>query len=63
MAQLTRDRLAESEEAVNRLFYDTIFNILLMSKDEVNKHKSFEIISNMVNSDSQRTKLVEQHCF
>ena len=51
--------MAESEEAVNRLFYDTIFNILLSSKDEVNKHKSFEIISNMVNSDFQRNKLVE----
>ena len=49
MAQLTRDRLAESEDAVNRLFYDTIFKILLESKDEVNRHKSFEIISNMVN--------------
>jgi len=51
MAQLTRDRLGESEDAVNKLFYETIFNILLNSKDEINKHKSFEIISNLVNSD------------
>ena len=63
MAQLTRDRIHESEEAVNALFYDRIFRILeegkSKDKDEGNRLKSFEVLSNMVQSDAQRHKLAD----
>lgn len=63
MATLTRDRISECEEVVNSLFYDRVFNILLSSKDDNNRHYSFEILSNMVASDQQRHKLANNNYF
>ena len=63
MAQLTRDKINESEKAVNVLFYDSIYDVLMDSKDEVNRHKAFEIMCNMVQSDTQRKKLAEHKYF
>jgi hypothetical protein len=51
MMIMTRDKLPDAEEAMNKIFYDSMFGILLSSKDESLKHKSFETISNMVDSD------------
>lgn len=50
MSQLTRDKLNEAEDAVNMLFYDKIFNVLMNSTDEINRNYSYEILSNIVNS-------------
>jgi hypothetical protein len=50
LAKLTRDRINECEDAVNSLFYDKIFNLLINTKDEWNRHISFSILSNMISS-------------
>ena len=63
MMILTRDKLPDAEDAVNKIFYDAMFGILMNSKDETNKHRSFETISNIVDSDIQRHKLVSEGCF
>ena len=63
MMILTRDKLPEAEDAINKIFYDAMFNILINSKDETNKHRSFETISYIVDSDVQRHKLVNEGCF
>jgi hypothetical protein len=59
MSQLTRDKLNESEEAINALFYDSIFNVIINSKDPVNRSRAFDVLCNMVQSDTQRKKLAE----
>lgn len=52
MAFLARDKIDESEDTVNSLFYKNVSSILMKStrdKDEIRlKYKAFEIISNMV---------------
>jgi hypothetical protein len=63
MSILTRDDLDEADEAVNKLFYDTIFNLLISSKDEMNKHRAFEIMTNMLDSSFHRKQLVKEECF
>ena len=63
MMILTRDKLPDAEDAINKIFYDAMFNILLSSKDETNKHRAFETISNIVDSEVQRHKLVKEGCF
>lgn len=59
MAFLTRDKIDESEDTVNKLFYNRVSQILMKAtkdnKDEIRlKFKAFEIISNMVQSKSHR---------
>ena len=63
MMILTRDKLADAEEAINKTFYEAIFGILMYSKDETNKHRAFETICSIVDSDIQRHKLVKEGCF
>ena len=63
MMILTRDKLGDAEDAMNKIFYDAMFGILMYSKDETNKHRAFETISNIVDSDVQRHKLVKEGCF
>ena len=63
MAIFTRDNLEEANDAVNKLFYDTIFNILMTSKDEMNKHRAFEIMTNMLDSEFHRKQLIKEECF
>lgn len=63
IATLTRERINDCEEVCNSLFYDKIFSILLSSKDEVLRHFSFEILTNMVASDQQRHKLANKNYF
>jgi len=50
MSQLTRDRLNDAEDAVNVLFYDKIFNVLMDSTDEINRNYSYDILANIVAS-------------
>lgn len=50
MAQLTRDKIHESEDAINALFYDSIFNELLNSREELNRSRAFDVLCNMVQS-------------
>ena len=57
MSQLTRDRLTDAEDAVNMLFYDKIFNVLMDSTDEINRNYSYDILANIVASQTQRHKL------
>lgn len=63
MAQLTRDKIHESEDAINALFYDSIFNELLNSKEELNRSRAFDVLCNMVQSHTQRHKLADQGYF
>ena len=63
MSILTRDDLPVAEEAVNKLFYDNIFSLMLSSKDEMNRHRAFEIMTNMLDSSSHRRTLVKEECF
>ena len=63
MSLLTRDDLDRADEAVNKLFYDTIFNLLMNSKDEMNKHRAFEIMTNMLDSTHHRKQMVKEECF
>lgn len=53
MATLTRDRVHESEEVINKLFYKQAFTVLMGPKgaEDINRHKAFEILCNMVASD------------
>lgn len=62
MAQLTRDRLSESTHAVEALFFDKIFNILFES-DETSRLLIFDIICNLIGSESQRKRLASQGYF
>jgi hypothetical protein len=62
MAQLTRDRLSESTHAVDALFFDKIFNILFES-DETSRLLIFDIICNLIGSESQRKRLASQGYF
>jgi len=62
MAQLTRDRLSESTYAVDALFFDKIFNILFES-DETSRQLIFDIICNLIGSESQRKRLASQGYF
>jgi len=54
MATLTRDRVHESEEVINKLFYKQAFNVLMSAKglEDINRHKAFEILCNLVASDT-----------
>lgn len=65
MATLTRDRVQESEEVINKLFYKQAFNVLMVPKgqEDINWHKAFEILCNMVSSDTQRHKLAQEEYF
>ena len=53
MSTLTRYRVHESEEVINKLFYKQAFNVLMGPKgqEDINRHKAFEILCNMVASD------------
>lgn len=52
MAYLTRDKIDESEETVNSLFYKNVSTILMQSTKDADENrlrdKAFEILSNMV---------------
>jgi hypothetical protein len=63
LAQLTRDRLDQSKEMVNALFFDKIFRMLLTTTDERNKLKAFEILCNLIHSPNHRKRLAKQGYF
>ena len=69
MVVLTRDKMVHCEDAVNLLFYDKIFNMLLMTTkldDEIGvqiRRESFDMMSNMVASNQQRHKLGDEEYF
>lgn len=69
MVVITRDKMAHCEDAVNQLFYDKIFNMLLMTTkldDEIGvqiRRESFDMMSNMVASNQQRHKLGDEEYF
>jgi len=60
---MTRDKIHESEDCINALFYDSIFNVIINSKDPVNRARAFDVLCNMVQSDTQRKKLAEDGYF
>jgi len=57
LAQLTRDRIDQSRELINALFFDKIFRLLLNTSDERNKLKAFEILCNLIHSQVHRKRL------
>lgn len=63
VANLTRDKMSESEEVVKQLFYDKIFPLLIQSKDQDNRLMAFEVICNIIQSDTQRHKLADGQYF
>jgi hypothetical protein len=50
----------ESRPIVDNLFFDKIFELLLMTDDERNKLKSIEILANLVHSEEHRLKLANE---
>jgi len=60
---MTRDKIHESEDCINALFYDSIFNVIINSNDPVNRARAFDVLCNMVQSDTQRKKLAEGDTF
>ena len=60
---MTRDKMDQSKDLVNALFFDKIFNLLLRTQDEKNKIKSFEILCNLIHSSVHRKKLASQNYF
>lgn len=63
LAQMTRDRVEQSKDLVNHLFFDKIFNMLLKTTDEKNMLKAFEILCNLIQSPSHRKRLANQGYF
>jgi hypothetical protein len=63
LAQMTRDRVEQSKDLVNYLFFDKIFNMLLKTTDEKNMLKAFEILCNLIQSTSHRKRLANQGYF
>lgn len=63
LAQLTRDRIDQSKELINALFFDKIFRLLLNTNDERNKLKAFEILCNLIHSPNHRKRLAQQGYF
>ena len=72
---MTRDKLyallilittvyrTESQDVINELFFDKIFDMLLETDDERNKLKSFEILCNLIHSEEQRSKMANENYF
>ena len=63
LAQITRDRLETSTMLVKNLFFNKIFSMLLTTTDEKNKIKAFEILCNLIQSNSHRKKLAREGYF
>ena len=54
LATLTRDRIFECEDLLNKLFLKNIFPVIVGPKgttDEVNRHKAFDIMCNMIQAE------------
>jgi len=60
---MTRDRIEQSKDLVNHLFFDKIFNMLLKTNDEKNMLKAFEILCNLIQSTNFRRKLANNGYF
>lgn len=60
---MTRDRIEQSKDLVNNLFFDKIFNMLLKTSDEKNMMKAFEILCNLIQNTAFRKKLAAQGYF
>lgn len=63
LAQITRDRLESSNKLVNHLFFDKIFKMLITTNDEKNKLKAFEILCNLIQSQTHRRRLAKEGYF
>lgn len=67
LAVLSRDRISDCEELLNKIFMRSVFNVILGPKkgtdEEVNRHKAFEILCNMIHSENLRHKLAQEDCF
>lgn len=63
LAQMTRDRVEQSKDLINHLFFDKIFNLLLKTSDEKNMLKAFEILCNLIQSTQHRKKLAKENYF
>lgn len=54
---MTRDKLGDSRQVVNQLFFDKIFDMLLTTDDERNRIKALETLGNLVHAEEHRLKL------
>lgn len=65
LAVLSRDRIYDCEDLLNKAFFNAVFNVVIGPKntDEVNRHKAFEIMCNMIHSENLRHKLASEDCF
>ena len=64
LANLTRDRIHECEPLLDKLFYRYIFGFIVGPKgaDEGNRHRAFDIMCNMIQSEKQRARLGQEDC-
>lgn len=60
IARETRDSIQNSADIVNVLFYDRVFNVITTSREDMLRHKAFEIISSMISDEHQRLKLAKE---
>ena len=58
LSQITREKMSEHEDVIDKIFYDGIYNVLINpNEDPWNIHLAFDILGNMIESPNQRQKL------
>lgn len=64
LAGVTRDRVEECEELLNKLFMKNVFTVIVAPRgsDEANRHTAFDILCNMIQSAKQRKRLCDEDC-
>jgi hypothetical protein len=66
LARLTRDRLKDLDDVLNSVFYDKVFKVIIEEKKKENDfdmHNAFQIMSNMIYSETHRKKLANGQYF
>lgn len=61
LVQISRDELQEKETVIESIFYDDIFNLALNKDDPKSMISAYEILCNLMESKTQRDKLVAKN--